>query len=206
MNLVRIVAIVSVLVLTACRSEDPRLPEQLYNEAIRLNQQGKNLEAKTLMEQLAAKYPDTASGQQATKDLYLLDALLKQDLQEAQRHLRSGMKRVADALTRYKGTHGEYPRFLSNLVPEYLEQDPETPWKHPYFYRPFVATPILDIKDKRGRTAQVFSNKLDSYHLVCLGVDLQPGGSDLAADVYVVNGEFVKLSAPPPIPLPQPVR
>ena len=206
MNPVRSMALVSVLVLSACRSEDPRLPEQLYNEAIHLNQQGKNLEAKTLMEQLAAKYPDTGSGQQATKDLYLLDALLKQDLQEGQRHVRSGMKRVADALTRYRGNHGEYPRFLSNLVPEYLEQDPETPWKHPYFYRPFVSTPILDSKDRRGRMAQVFSTKLDAYCMVCLGVDLQPGGTDLAADVFVVNGEFIKLSAPPPIPLPQPLR
>lgn len=199
-------AIASVLFLSGCTSEDPRLPTQLYDEAIHLNQQGKNLEAKTLMEQLVAKYPDTPTGRQATKDLYLLDALLRQDLQERQRHVRSGLKRVADALTRYKGKHGEYPRFLSSLVPEYLEQTPETPWKHPFLYRPFVSTPILDIKDKRGRTSQVFNNKFDTYYMVCLGTDLQPGGEDLAGDLYVVNGEFVKLTTPPPIPLPQPVR
>jgi hypothetical protein len=179
---------------------------QLYDEAIRLNQQGKNLEAKTLMQQLAAKYPDTLSGQQASKDLYLLDALLKQDLQERQRQVRSGLKRTADALTRYRGKHGEYPRLLTDLVPDYLEQTPEAPWKHPYFYRPFVANPILDVKDKRGRVTQVFSSKFDNYYLVCLGVDLQPGGEDLAADTFVVSGEFVKAGVPPPIPLPQPVR
>jgi hypothetical protein len=206
MTYVRSAAIAGLLLAFGCRSEDPRLPMQLYDEAIHLNQEGKNLEARMLMQQLADKYPDTLSGQQASKDLFLLDALLRQDLQDRQRLVHSGMKRTADALTRYKDKHGEYPRYLSSLVPEYLDQDPETPWKHPYFYRPFVSTPILDLKDRHGRASQVFSSKFDSYYLVCLGVDLQPGGQDLAADTFVVNGEFVKLSAPPPIPLPQPQR
>jgi len=196
----------SLLLLLGCSLEDPRLPKNIYDEAIRLNQQGKNLEAKALMEQLAAKYPDHPSGQQARKDLYLLDALLHQDLLERQRQLRSGMKRVADALTRYKGKRGEYPRYLSQLAPDYLEQTPETPWKHPYFYRPFVAAPILDTRDRKGRSVQVFNTKLDSYHLVCLGVDLQPGGNDLAGDTFVVDGEFVKIATPPPLPAPQPLR
>ena len=199
-------AIACALLLTGCHMEDPRLPKQLYEEAIHLTQQGRNLEAKTLMEKLAAQYADTPEGQNASKDLFLLDGLLKQERQERQRLVHSSLKRVADALTRYKGNHGEYPRFLSSLVPDYLEQTPETPWKHPYFYRPFVGTPIMNITDRRGRTAQVFSTKFDSYHLVCLGVDLAPGGADLAGDTFVVNGEFLKLTAPPPIPVPQPVR
>ena len=195
-----------VLVMMSCRSEDPRLPQQLYDEAIQLNQQGKQLEARTLMAQLAAKYADTAPGQQASKDLYLMDALLRQDLQEHQRQLHSIMKRTADALTRYKTKHGEYPRFLSSLVPDYLEQEPETPWKHPLFYRPFVGTPILNTKDRKGRPIQVLGTKLDSYHLASLGVDLQPGGDDLAGDTFIVDGEFYKEKTLPPIPLPQPVR
>lgn len=199
-------AIAGALLLTACHSEDPRLPKQLYQEAIQLTQQGRNLEAKTIMEQLSSKYPDTPDGQNAIKDLYLLDGLLKQERIERLRLLHSGLKRIADALTRYRGNHGEYPRFLSNLVPDYLEQAPETPWKHPYFYRPFVGTPILDTRDRRGRSAQVLSSKFDSYYLVCLGVDLAPGGEDMAADTFVVNGEFEKLTAPPAIPMPQPLR
>jgi hypothetical protein len=195
-----------VLLLSGCRMEDPRLPRQLYQEAIRLTQEGRNLEAKTLMERLASQYPDTPDGQNAVKDLYLLDGLLKQERLERQRLLHSGMKRVADALTRYKGNHGEYPRFLTALVPDYLEQTPETPWKHPFFYRPFVGTPILNTTDRRGRSAQVLSTKFDSYYLVCLGVDLEPGGEDLAADIFVINGEFQKVSVPPPIPQPQPLR
>jgi hypothetical protein len=135
-----------------------------------------------------------------------MDALLRQDLQEHQRQLRSIMKRTADALTRYKDKHGEYPRYLSSLVPDYLEQEPETPWKHPLFYRPFVGTPILNTKDRKGHPIQVLGTKLDSYHLASLGVDLEPGGDDLAGDTFIVDGEFYKEKTLPPIPLPQPVR
>jgi hypothetical protein len=206
MAFVRSVLFPLVLAFAACRSEDPRLPQQLYDEAILLNQQGKQLEARTLMAQLAAKYADTVPGQQASKDLYLMDALLRQDIQERQRQLRSIMKRTADALTRYKGKHTEYPRYLSALVPDYLEEEPATPWKHPFFYRPFVATPILNTKDRKGRPVQVLGTKLDSYYLASLGVDLQPGGEELAADTFIVNGEFYKEKTLPVIPQPQPVR
>lgn len=200
-----ILALAAVL-LTGCSSEDPRLPEKLYEEAIELNRQGRNQEAQSLMKQLASQYPESPKGQQATKDLFTLEALLRQDLRDRTKQLHGTMKRISDALTRYKGNHGEYPRFLSALVPEYLEQMPETPWKHPFFYRPYVTSPIMDVKDRRGRVAQVFSSKLDGYILVCLGVDMQVGGDDLAADTYVVNGEWYKGTAPPPIPTPQPVR
>jgi len=206
MVFVRSVALPLMLVCLSCQSEDPRVPQQLYDEAIHLNQQSKQLEARAIMAQLAAKYPDTPTGQQAVKDLYLMDALLRQDLLEHQRHLRSIMKRTADALTRYKGKHGEYPRYLSALVPDYLEEEPETPWKHPFFYRPFVGTPIMNTKDRKGRTVQVLGTKLDSYHLASLGVDLQPGGDGLAADTFIVDGEFYKEKILPPIPVPQPVR
>ena len=202
----RCIGISLALALLACHSEDPRLPKQLYDEAIHLNQQGKQLEAKTLMAQVAARYPDNPVGQQAIKDLYLMEALLRQDLQERQRTLHGIMRRVADALTRYKGKHGEYPRFLSSLVPDYLDQQPETPWKHPFLYRPFVGTPFLNTKDRKGRAIQVLATKLDSYHLACLGVDLQPGGDGLAGDTFIVNGEFYKEKTLPEIPLPQPIR
>lgn len=196
----------AVVFLAGCSSEDPRLPKKLYDEAIQLNQEGRNQEAQSLMKQLASQYPDSPSGQQATKDLYTLEALLRQDLKEHQKHLHSTMKRVADALTRYKGNHGEYPRYLSFLVPDYLDQTPETPWKHPFFYRPYVTSPIMDVKDRRGRVAQVFSTKLDGYLLVSLGVDMQVGGDDLAADTFIVNGEWYKGATPPPVPSPQPIR
>jgi len=200
------IPILALALLAGCRSEDPRLPQKLYEEAIRMNQEGRNQEAQVLMKQLAAQFPDSQPGQQATKDLYTLEALLRQDLREKQKQLHSGMKRVADALTRYKGNHGEYPRFLSFLVPDYLDQAPETPWKHPYFYRPYVLNPIVDTKDRKGRVAQTFSTRLDGYILVSLGTDLQVGGEDLAADTYVVNGEWYKGATPPPIPSPQPLR
>ena len=201
-----LVPVLAALLLAGCGSEDPRLPKKLYDEAIQLNQDGHNQEALGLMRELAAHYPETQAGQQATKDLITLEALLGQDLKEKQRQLQSNMKRVADALTRYKGNHGEYPRYLSFLVPEYLDRFPETPWHHPYFYRPYVTTPIMNIADRKHRVVQVFSTKLDGYLLVSLGVDLQIGGEDLAGDTYIVNGEWYKGATPPPIPTPQPLR
>jgi len=204
--LARFMAAPLVLVLMACATEDPRLPQKLYEEAIDLNQQGRQLEAKTLMERLAAKYPDTSIGQQASKDLFLMDTLLRQADQDRQRTLRAIMKRTADALTRYKGKHGEYPRSLSSLVPEYLDIDPATPWGHPFFYRPFVSAPILNTRDKKGRPVQVLSTKLDTYYLACLGTDLQPGGEGMAADTFIVNGDILNEKVLPVMPLPQPVR
>ena len=52
------------------------------------------------------------------------------------------LKRTTDALTRYKAKKGEYPSSLADLVPEYLERIPETPWGHPFLYRAFVNQPI----------------------------------------------------------------
>jgi len=206
MKFARCVAIPLALAIASCQSEDPRLPQQLYDAAIQMNHQGRQLEAEALMEQLAAKYPDTPIGQQAGKDTYLMALLLRQAEQEREHVLRVGMKRVADALTRYKDKHGEYPRNLSSLVPDYLEQEPEAPWGHPFFFRPFVSSPILNTKDRKGRTVQVLNRKLDAYYLACLGVDLQPGGEGLAADTFIVNGEFYKEKSLPVMPLPQPVR
>lgn len=91
-------------------------------------------------------------------------------------------------------------------MPDYLEQEPETPWHHPFFYRPFVGVPILNTKDRKGHSIQVLGTKLDSYHLACLGTDLQPGGEDLAADTFIVDGEIYPEKTLPPIPIPQPVR
>ncbi|BDU77045.1 outer membrane protein assembly factor BamD [Mesoterricola sediminis] len=204
--LCRAATALSLLVLAGCSSEDPRLPDKLYEEAISLTQQGRNQEAQALLKRLASQYPDTKAGRDAVKDLYTLDGLVRQEVRERQRALHGTMKRVADALTRYRSTHGEYPRYLSALVPDYLDQAPETPWKHPFLYRPYVTVPIADVKDRRGRVAQVFNTKLDGYILCSLGLDLQIGGEDLAEDSYIVNGEPYKGAAPPPIPQPQPLR
>jgi hypothetical protein len=206
MTRVRLMVLVPALALAGCRSEDPRLPQHLYDEAIALNQAGRQIEARSLMAQLASRYADTPAGQQASKDLYLLDALLRQDLQDRTRQLRIIMRRTADALTRYRGKHGEYPRSLDALAPDYLEQVPATPWQHPFFYRPYVGVPILNTKDKKGRPVQILGTKLDCYYLASLGVDLQPGGEELAADTFIVNGEFYKEKTLPPLPTPQPVR
>lgn len=194
------------LVLIGCGSDDPRLPQQLYDDAVKLNQEGKTLEAKSLMDQVANRFPETQPGKQAKKDLYILEALLRQDLAERQKSVKLLLRRTADALTRYYARKGEYPTHLEALAPDYMEQVPQTPWGHPLFYRPYVSKPIEDVKDRRGNMSQRFNSRLDAYQLACLGTDLRPGGEDLAQDMLVVNGEVWKERTLPPIPLPQPVR
>jgi hypothetical protein len=192
----------------SCSSEDPRLPQSLYDKALELNKSPeKKQEAKSLMELIANRYPDSPAGNQAKKDLFLLDTLLKLDIQDRQKLVKTTMRETMNALIRYQKQTGEYPDTLARLVPEYLDKVPETAWGHPFFYRPYVKKPIEDVPGRRGVVVQRVNTKCDGYFLVCLGVDLQPGGEDMAADFYIVNGDFVGGKAPfPIIPLPQPVR
>ncbi|HWQ10817.1 MAG TPA: hypothetical protein VN436_16970, partial [Holophaga sp.] len=178
----------------------------LYNEAVELNKEGKSLEAKSMMQMIAQQFPDTPAGKQASKDLYLIDVILKQDLQQRQKDLTEVMRRVANALTRYKGNEKEYPAALTALVPDYLEKVPETPWGHPFLYRAYVKVPIMEVKGKRGAAAQKFNTLYDGYQLACLGVDAQPGGEGMATDVFIVDGEFCRQESLPEIPQPQPAK
>ncbi|MBI4914185.1 MAG: hypothetical protein HY823_15765 [Acidobacteria bacterium] len=195
-----------ILGLLGCSSEDPRLPVQIYEEAFRLNQQGKMLEAKSLMEQLIQQYPESPSALQARKDLISIESMIKRDISERQKEARAAMRRVSDALARFKGKKGEYPAALAELVPEYLDRVPEAPWGHPFLYRAFVGVPIEDVKDRRGNLSQKMNTKLDRFYLACLGTDLGPGGKGLEGDILVVDGEPYEERSFPPIPTPQPLR
>ena len=203
----RLVPALALLFLAAgCSSEDPRLPGNLYEEARKLNLEGRSLEARAMMKLLTQRYPDSEAAQQAKRDLYLIEAFVSRDLVDRQKHLRASMKRIADALTRYKTKKGEYPASLLDLVPEYVEQVPETPWGHPFFYRPYVSRPIEEVPVKRGPARQRFNTKFDGYYLATLGLDLQPGGEGLAADLLIKDGVAWTEPTFPPIVQPQPVR
>lgn len=194
------------LVLMGCRSEDPRLPEQLYDQATQLSRENKNREARALLQRLAERFPESRAGQEARKDIHTLDAILRQEMAETQRRLRASLQRTVNALERYKNKHGEYPWSLQELAPEYLEQVPETPWGHPFFFRAFVRNPVEEVRDRRGNISQRINTRRDGYHLVCFGTDLRPGGDDLATDYVYINGDPYREATLPPIPLPQPVR
>ncbi len=198
--------ILALALLLACSSEDPRLPKQIYDEAFRLNQQGKMLEAKSLMEQLVQRFPDSPSALQAKKDLLSIETMIAREISERQREAKVVLRRAVDALGRYKAKKGEYPSSLADLVPEYLDRLPETPWGHPLLYRAFVSLPIEDLKDRRGALSQRFNTKLDRYYLASLGTDLAPGGKGMAADILVVDGDPIEDKGFPPIPTPQPIR
>jgi hypothetical protein len=199
-------ALVLLLALAGCSSEDPRLPGNLYEEARKLNLEGRSLEARAMMKQLADRYPDSEAAKQAKRDLYLIEAFVNRDIADRHKQVRAAMKRLSDALARYKTKKGEYPLSPEELVPEYLDQVPEAPWSHPFLYRAYVTRPIENVQVKRGPAKQRFNTKLDGYYLACLGTDLQPGGEGLAADILIKDGNLWVEAAFPPVPQPQPLR
>lgn len=205
-RLVLVPALSLLALLGGCSSEDPRLPGNLYEEARKLNLEGRSLEARAMMRQLIDRYPDTEAAQQAKRDLFLIEAFVARDVADRQKQVRAAMKRITDALIRYRGRKGEYPSALSELVPEYLDQLPETPWGHPFLYRPYVARPIEEVQVKRGPVRQRFNTRLDGYYLASLGTDLQPGGEGLAADLLIKDGAPWSEPTFPELPQPQPIR
>lgn len=192
--------------LSGCSAEDPRLPGNLYEEARKLNLEGRSLEARAMMRQLIDRYPDTDAAQQAKRDLFLIEAFVARDVADRQKQVRIAMKRLTDALIRYRAKRGEYPLDLNELVPEYLDQLPETPWRHPFLYRPYVTRPIEEVQVKRGPVRQRFNTRLDGYYLASLGTDLQPGGEGLAGDLLIKDGVPWSEPAFPELPAPQPIR
>jgi len=199
-------ALVLLAMSAGCGSEDPRLPANLYEEARKLNLEGRSLEARAMMKQLTERYPDSEAAQQAKRDLYLIEAFVKRDVEDRQKLVRAAMKRITDALIRYKTKKSEYPVSLNELMPDYLDQVPDTPWGHPFLYRPYVSHPIEDLQINRGPARQKLNTKFDGYYLACLGTDLKPGGEGLAADLLVKDGAPWGEPAFPALPQPQPIR
>ncbi len=197
------------MALAGCNAEDPRLPTQLYEDAVQKNQANQGAAAKLMMQRIVQQYPESEAATKARKDLYLIESMQKKELGERQQTVKQGLKRVTDALSRYKTKKGEFPGSLTDLVPDYLESVPETPWGHPFLYRAYVGVPMEDVTDRRGNVTQRMNTKLDHYHLCCLGTDFEPGGEGMAADILVRDGEIldsVKDRTFPPLPTPQPLR
>lgn len=195
------------LLVLGCYSNDPRLPEKLYQEALELSNEGKTLESKTLMEEIARRFPEKREGMSATTDIIRLEAMLKHKADEEKKQVNQVIRATCDALRRYKDRNGEYPTSLQKLVPDYgLDQIPMTPWKHPLFYRPFVSVPREQVVDRRGRATARTNTRFDSYHLACLGTTLNPGREEEGAEILVVNGTIIQGNRFPSIPEPQPFR
>ncbi|MDR2561259.1 MAG: type II secretion system protein GspG [Holophagales bacterium] len=188
------------LALFGCSPNDPRLAEELYKDALELSNQGKVLESRALMEEIAKRWPEKLQGITANQDIFRLNAILSKAEEEKLRQARQTIRATCDALARYYVRNGEYPNFLSKLVPDYgLDQVPMTPWGHPLFYRPFASA--QSEQNMRGRV-----RRFDSYYLANFGTDLAPGGEGMAADMLYVNGRLIQEKQFPPVPSPQPLR
>jgi hypothetical protein len=201
------IQIVCCLALVGCYSNDPRLPEELYRDALALNKEGRTLESKALMEEIVRRFPEKQEGINARQDLFMLEEMLRRNEEEERRQVRNTIRATTEALRRYRDRFGEYPSSLQRLVPDYgLDQIPVTPWGHPLIYRPYVSVPREEVADRRGRVSTRINTRFDSYHLACFGTDMVPGGEGMAADTLVVNGSVIQEKRFPPIPRPQPLR
>ncbi|HJW09093.1 MAG TPA: hypothetical protein VJ483_05615, partial [Holophagaceae bacterium] len=189
-----------------CESQDERLPASILKEAQALNAADKGPQARALYNQLIAQYPGTPQAEQARKDLFLIQAFMDRDAADRSRVLRTSMKRIMDALTRYEAKRGEYPDRLEDLVPDYLDKVPLSPWNHPFLYRAYVSKPIEDVNQRRGAPKQRFNTRRDAYELASLGRDAAPGGDGVNADILVRNGDVYPEKVFDPLPGPQPVR
>jgi len=78
------VALASALALAplGCSPNDPRLAEELYKDALRLSNEGRILESKALMEEIARRWPEKLQGITANQDIFRLEAILNKAEEE----------------------------------------------------------------------------------------------------------------------------
>ena len=203
----RLLPLILLGTLLACQpDQDPRFPQKLYEEGLKLSAANKGPEARALWNDLITRYPNSDAAQQAKKDLFTVNAFIERDQEKRLKDTRRSLSLVLSALARYKEKRGEYPASLNDLVPDYLDQVPLASWGHPFFYRAYVGQPIVAITPRRGPARQLFNTKLDHYDLASLGTDLAPGGDGLAKDLLFHDGESVDTAGFDPIPQPQPFR
>ena len=192
------------LTLMGCYSNDQRLPEKLYSDALELSQQGMFQESKALMEEIASRFSEKLVGMSAGYDVWRLERVIESANEEENRQVRVLIRSTIDALARYRNRFGEYPTTLMELIPDYgLAQIPVTPCGHPLFYRPYVNNPRERVSNRRGGTTTRDNTRFDSYQLAYLGKDLKPGAPD---KILVLNGQVIYTMYFPKIPSPQPLR
>jgi len=97
------------IVLLGCSPNDPRLAEELYKDALELSNQGKILESKALMEEIAKRWPEKLQGITANQDIFRLNAILNKAEEEKLRQTKQVIRATCDALARYYIRNGEYP-------------------------------------------------------------------------------------------------
>lgn len=144
--------------------------DRLYREAAQRVEKGDLEGAVELFDRIVREHPQTEAAEKARADVVLYRGLFEASQKFPTRRATDLVVQVARALERHRHAKGAAPASLADLVPGFLDAEPEDPWGRKLLYRP---TPV------------------GGYVLSCLGSDGREGGEGQAADLVVRDGKFV---------------
>ena len=156
------------LALVACGGTERRA-ERLWRHALEQVEKGDTEGAVDTLQRLIHDYPDAEIAAKARDQLIVYQGLAHAVKSYPMRRARESMIQIARAIEAYKAASGRSPASLEVLVPSPFAELPRDPWDRAFTY------------ESAGR----------GYRLRCQGADGASGGTGDAADLLVVNGEFV---------------
>jgi hypothetical protein len=159
-----VVALVASIALASSCGGPERRADRLWRQAQERVQKNDTEGAIVLMQKIIDDYPDTPVAERARDQIVVYRGLANAVSNYPTRRARELMVQVARAVEAYRKSNGKPPAAL-----DVLPGVPLDPWGHPFRYEP------------QGR----------GYRLRCDGGDGAPGGVGDAADLLVVDGEFV---------------
>jgi len=161
-------AVLIALALVACGGTERRA-ERLWRHALDQVEKGDTEGAVETLQRLIRDYPDADIAAKARDQVVVYQGLAHAVKSYPMRRARESMIQIARAIEAFKAASGRPPASLDVLVPAPFAELPRDPWDRAFVYEPAA----------RG------------YRLRCHGADGASGGTGDAADLLVVNGEFV---------------
>jgi len=163
-NVARAIALVVLLGIAASCGATERRADRLWRQAQERVEKNDTDGAIALLQKIIDDYPDTPVAARARDEIVLYRGLSSAVSNYPTRRARELMVQLARAVEAYRRANGHPPKALDEVASVPLD-----PWGHPFRY------------EAQGR----------EYRLLCDGGDGAPGGVGDAADIVVVNGEFV---------------
>ena len=160
-------AVVFLATAISCDASERRA-DRLWRQAQERVQKNDTPGAIGLMQKIIDDYPDTPVAARARDQIVVYRGLQSAVDSYPSRRARELMVQVARAVEAYRHANRKPPAALDSL-PSSAAEIPADPWGRPFGY------------ELRGI----------GYRLRCFGADGAPGGEGDAADLLVVNGEFV---------------
>jgi general secretion pathway protein G len=143
--------------------------DHLWRQAEEHVEKGDTQGAIDRLQKIIDRYPDARIAEKARAQIVVYRGLQSAVQAYPTRRARELMVTVARAIEAFRHETARVPITLDELVPSRMPSVPVDPWNRPFVYQAAA----------RG------------YKLSCYGSDGAPGGAADAADILVVDGEFV---------------